>query len=156
MTANLNAIAAIIEAHEPNTVGPDGICTVGCTECDWTPGSPDSFSEHVARIIDTMGELPTCKTLSDGTKQWWLDGERHRTDGPAIEGADGYKEWWLDGELHRTDGPAVEYADGTKVWYVDDKRHRTDGPAIEWASGTKTWYLHGERLTEAEHAQRTA
>ena len=91
MTTNLNAIAAIIEAHEPNTVG--------CTGCDWTPGSPESFSEHVARIIvDTMGEQPTCKTLSDGSKQWWLDGKRHRTDGPAVEWADGSKQWWLDGK----------------------------------------------------------
>ena len=103
MTTNLNAIAAIIEAHEPNTVG--------CTECDWTPGMTDSFSEHVARsIIDTMGELPTCNTLPDGSKEW----------------------------------------------YVDDKLHRTDGPAVEWADGAKAWSLHGKRLTEAEHAKRTA
>ena len=134
MTEHISAIAAIIEAHEPNTVGPDGICTVGCTECDWTPGSPESFSEHVARIIvDTMGEQPTCKTLPDGTKEWRLDGELHRVDGSAVEYADGSKEWYLNGELHRVDGPAVEYADGGKAWY-----------------------LNGKRLTEAEHAQRTA
>ena len=139
MTTNLNAIAAIIEAHEPNTVG--------CTECDWTPGSSDSFSEHVARIIDTMGEQPTCKTLSDGSKVWFLNGELHRTDGPAVETPDGYKAWYVDGKRHRTDGPAFEAPDGGKEWYVDGVPHRTDGPAIEWASGAKEWYVDGERLT---------
>ena len=157
MTANLNAIAAIIEAHEPNTVGPDGICTVGCTECDWTPGSPESFSEHVARIIvDTMGEQPTCETLPDGTKVWFLNGKLHRTDGPAIEYADGGKEWWLDGRLHRVDSPAIECPDGSKAWWLNGELHRTDGPAIEYPDGSKEWWLHSEKVGEAEHAQRTA
>ena len=40
--------------------------------------------------------------------------------------ADGNKEWWLNGELHRTDGPAVEDADGTKVWYLNGKQ--VNGP----------------------------
>ena len=26
------------------------------------------------------------------------DGKRHRTDGPAYEGANGYKEWFVDGK----------------------------------------------------------
>jgi hypothetical protein len=47
-----------------------------------------------------------------------LNGNHHRTDGPAIEHADGDKEWWLNNQLHRTDGPAIEYADGNK-WFVD-------------------------------------
>ncbi len=29
----------------------------------------------------------------DGNKHWYLNGERHREDGPAIEWADGDK-WW--------------------------------------------------------------
>jgi len=62
----------------------------------------------------------------------------------------GTKEWWLNDELHRTDGPAVEYADGTKAWFLYDRQHRTDGPAVEFADGTKHWYLNGEELTETE------
>ena len=46
--------------------------------------------------------------------------------------------------------------DGTKMWRLHGKLHRTDGPAIEWADGSKQWYLNGKRLTEAEHAKRTA
>ena len=30
--------------------------------------------------------------------EWFLNGKRHRTDGPAAEWADGSKWWWLNGE----------------------------------------------------------
>ena len=62
-------------------------------------------------------------TDSYGTKRWYLDGERHRTVGPAIEYADGDKCWYLNGNLHRTDGPAVELANGDKEWYLNGKRY---------------------------------
>jgi hypothetical protein len=29
---------------------------------------------------------------------WYLNGWRHREDGPAVEWADGSKEWWLSGQ----------------------------------------------------------
>ena len=51
-----------------------------------------------------------------GTKCWWLNNERHRTDGPAIEFSNGDKWWYQNGKSHRTDGPAIEYADGQKRW----------------------------------------
>ena len=53
------------------------------------------------------------KVYADGTKYWYLNGKRHREDGPAVECADGHKEWYLNGKRHREDGPAVECADGT-------------------------------------------
>jgi hypothetical protein len=81
---------------------------------------------------------------ADGTKQWFLNGQWHRVDGPAWEAANGSKEWWLNGKQHRVDGPAWEGADGTKVWRLNGKRHRVDGPAVEWANGSKVWYLNGE------------
>ncbi|CAB4196751.1 hypothetical protein UFOVP1290_271 [uncultured Caudovirales phage] len=56
-----------------------------------------------------------------GNKYWYLEGELHREDGPAVEYPDGTKEWWLEGKLHREDGPAVEYPDGTKEWYLNYK-----------------------------------
>ncbi len=64
---------------------------------------------------------PTCTTYFNGTKQWFLNGLRHREDGPAVEGADGRKEWYLNGELHREDGPAVEGANGHKEWWLNGK-----------------------------------
>jgi hypothetical protein len=70
--------------------------------------------------------------------------------------ANGTKYWYLNGERHREDGPAIEYSDGGKSWFLNDKHHREDGPAIEWANGHKEWHLHGEELTEEEHRQRTS
>ena len=66
---------------------------------------------------------PECKTYSNGTK-----------------------EWWLDGNLHREDGPAIEYPTGHKQWYLNGKRHREDGPAIEWSNGAKEWFLNNEKI----------
>ena len=66
----------------------------------------------------------------------------------------GDKDWYLNGERHREDGPAVEWASGGKWWYLNGKRHREDGPAVEWASGSKEWYLNGEQLTETEFKNR--
>jgi len=37
------------------------------------------------------------KVYSDGTKVWYLYGQRHREDGPAIERGDGTKMWYLNG-----------------------------------------------------------
>ena len=62
----------------------------------------------------------------------------------------GSKFWYLNGKRHREDGPAVEYADGDKFWYLNGERHREDGPAFERADGSKFWYLNGTGYTEAE------
>ena len=54
----------------------------------------------------------------------------------------GSKSWYLNGNLHREDGPAVEYPDGSKQWYLNDEqvteeehRQRTqpicDGKTVE-------------------------
>jgi hypothetical protein len=34
--------------------------------------------------------------------------------------ASGNKSWYLNGQLHREDGPAIEYVDGHKSWYLDN------------------------------------
>jgi hypothetical protein len=47
-----------------------------------------------------------------GTKIWYLNGEHHREDGPAVEHIRGDMEWWQHNKLHRTDGPAIEWVDG--------------------------------------------
>ena len=63
--------------------------------------------------------------------------------------------WYLNGNLHREDGPAIEDHSGTKSWWIGGVFHREDGPAIEWSNGAKEWYLNGERVTEEEHRART-
>jgi hypothetical protein len=40
----------------------------------------------------------------------------------------GNKYWYLNGRRHRIDGPAVEYADGDKSWYLNDRGYTFD----EW------------------------
>ena len=66
----------------------------------------------------------------------------------------GTKEWFLNGNLHRKDGPAAEWANGAKFWFLNGKLHREDGPAAEWANGTKFWYIDDKQLTEAEFNSR--
>ena len=56
------------------------------------------------------------------------------------------KRWWLNGQLHRIDGPAIEYANSSRCWFQNGKCHRLDGPAIEWANGDKEWYINGKRI----------
>ena len=66
---------------------------------------------------------PVCKIGADGTRQWWLNDQRHRSDGPAIEDASGAKQWFWNDRIHREDGPAIIFADGTKQWWLNDKRY---------------------------------
>jgi len=60
------------------------------------------------------------------TKEQWLDYDYskvtfHRDSGPAIERADGTKAWFINGERHRDSGPAMEHADGYEAWYINSK-----------------------------------
>ena len=87
--------------------------------------------------------VPKMKEYSNGSKYWWLNGERHRTDGPAIEWYNGSKEWYLNGELHRTDGPAIEGSDGTKVWRLNDNE-------VTWFEV----YCHNLRTGDIQTAER--
>ena len=65
----------------------------------------------------------TVKVHGGGTKEWFLNGELHREDGPAFEGTYGSKYWYINGELHREDGPAIECANGDKYWYLNDVKY---------------------------------
>ena len=65
---------------------------------------------------------PVCKTLPDGTKRWFLNGKRHREEGPAYEHPDGTKAWYLNGKYHREGSPAVERPDGTKEWFLNGEK----------------------------------
>jgi hypothetical protein len=96
------------------------------------------------------------EVYSDESRDWYLNGKRHREDGPAVERPSGDKAWWLNGDRHREDGPAIEYASGYKAWYLNGKRHREDGPAIERSDGYKVWFINGKELTEQEHKAATS
>ena len=66
----------------------------------------------------------------------------------------GNKFWYLNGELHREDGPAMESLGGDKEWYIEGVLHREDGPAVEYANGYKEWWINGGELTEKEFLSR--
>ena len=66
---------------------------------------------------------PICEVDAIGTKHWYLNGQRHRIDGPAVDHSDGTKQWFLNGKQHRTDGPAAEYPNSTKFWCLNGKYH---------------------------------
>lgn len=75
-------------------------------------------------------EEPVLKVDMHGAKRWWLNGVRHRLDGPAVEYTDGTKFWYQNGKRHRIDGPAAEWTDGIKWWFVDDVKY---DDVYEWA-----------------------
>jgi hypothetical protein len=100
--------------------------------------------------LDYDQEMPlnfTGIVIRPNSKAWYVEGKRHRLDGPAIEWANGSKYWYVEGKWHRLDGPAIEWANGDKFWYVEGKQHRLDGPAIEYANGSKFWYVEDKYLT---------
>lgn len=58
-----------------------------------------------------------CAGGGQGCMEWFVEGIRHRADGPAVIHADGSREWWYRGELHREGGPARERIDGPNEWW---------------------------------------
>ena len=66
-------------------------------------------------------EIPSLEIKDEDKTYTWSDGRSY------IEGADGTKEWWLNGKRHRVDGPAIERADGGKEWYLNGERQKSIG-----------------------------
>ena len=79
----------------------------------------------------------------DGTQKWYLNGQFHREDGPAVIFPSGTQQWYKNGKLHREDGPALIHSDGSQFWYLNGYRHREDGPAVTRHDGRIEWYLNG-------------
>ena len=91
-------------------------------------------------------ELPAIEHI-DGSKEWLINGKRHRLDGPALDFKCGYKAWWVNKLRHReNDLPAVELADGTLEWWVNGKLHRENGPAVIRANGSEEWWVEGKQV----------
>jgi hypothetical protein len=65
----------------------------------------------------------------DGTREWWMNGERHREGGPAVEYSNGDYEWWVRGKLHREGGPALLHKNSLEEWRINGEYYRADGPA---------------------------
>jgi hypothetical protein len=81
----------------------------------------------------------------------WYDDKNllHRDDGPALlvkkEHDILVSYWYIHGQRHRIDGPAILWDDGAYCYYRNDELHRTDGPAVVW-EGFKKWFINGEKI----------
>jgi len=53
----------------------------------------DSDFEYLIFNIDEEERIE----YRNGTKYWYLNGKRHRTDGPAVEWANGDKSFYING-----------------------------------------------------------
>ena len=49
----------------------------------------------------------------------------------------GEKSWYLNGERHREDGPAVEWADGSMGWYLNDIEYTEADYKAEMATASE-------------------
>lgn len=84
-------------------------------------------TEYDTAIVDASGNVIGFYRKLIGV-ECWLDhsngnwtGNLHRADGPAVVRADGSREWWVRGQRHRIDGAAVEYADGVCEYWTNGK-----------------------------------
>lgn len=89
-----------------------------------------------------------CIQGDGASERWYVDGELHREDGPAIQWDSGDTEWYFQGRLHREDGPAVCSWTAGNFWYRHGVLHREDGPAIEYPSGARHWYRNGVQVSQ--------
>ena len=65
------------------------------------------------------------ETLKIGVIYYFKIGTRllHREDGPAVGWLYGEKKYYIDGQLHRLDGPAIENPfNGFKRWFYKGKQ----------------------------------
>ena len=97
--------------------------------------------------ISSLGE-DTCIRYSN------TEGKLHNLSGPAVL-PNGAKVWYVNGKRHRLDGPACEWKDGDREWFIDGKRHRLDGPAIQCDDGD-SWYVGGVWCKNFKDFQKAA
>src|ERR1700691_4587553 len=64
-----------------------------------------------------------------------------------LEYPNGILVYYVNGLRHREDGPAIIYSDGTLEYYLKGKNHREDGPAIIRKDGSKCWYINNINIT---------
>ena len=55
--------------------------------------------------------------ISEGYKEWRVNGELHREDGPAVEYPSGHKEWWLNGKQYTEEEFAlIQFMNGKNIY----------------------------------------
>jgi hypothetical protein len=63
------------------------------------------------------------KTIIGQYAEWRNEkGHLHRENGPAITGTNDYKAWYVNGKRHRLDGPAQIWRRNDVDWWVNDTK----------------------------------
>lgn len=116
---------------------------------EWVPGTGDPVAEVWANggLVHRDGDLPAKTRYDPETgiavrEEFWIEGQRHRTAGPArIErdrstGVSTLEEWFVRGQIERTgDLPTMTLRNahsGVVIYQeyrLDGELHRTTGPA---------------------------
>ena len=91
----------------------------------------------------------------NGYQEYWIDGNKlteEEFNSRSVKTIEHGHEIWrnLNGELHRTNGPAIILPNGTKEYYLNGKLHREDGPAVIYPDGKCLYYQNGKKLTNQE------
>ena len=63
----------------------------------------------------------------------------------------GVERWFLNGQRHRLDGPAIKDIHNNESWYIDDKLHRIGGAALSNNKGEKQYYCYGKSYSKIKH-----
>lgn len=102
------------------------------------------------------GDLPAIvEPGPQGRKTWYKSGYIHRDGGmPAIVVPGILQEWWINGKRHRVDGPAVANIYGLYEWWINGKRHRIGGPAVINKNKPDEWWENGVRMKETERKEK--
>ncbi len=78
-------------------------------------------------------------------------GRRHNTVGPSINHNNRTKMWFINGERHSEDGPAIITQIG-EIWYYNGVIHRFGGPAkTHYEYKTKEYYLYGIQYSREKY-----
>lgn len=80
--------------EEGASVTIQGPCTVLIRPLKGKKSSEETWQG----VKELVGVGPEYRKYPDGTEEWYLNGKRHRPDGPAIKVLDGCEEWWLNGK----------------------------------------------------------
>jgi len=83
--------------------------------------------------------------MNKSAQTFW-DNLRYR----IVTNEEGTTIYYLDGEIHRENGPAMIRKDGTVAWVKHGGFHRENGPAVTNSNGTAEYWLNDRHLTEAQ------
>ena len=93
------------------------------------------------------------KNWQDYHYEFWLDGLRHREDGPAYSNGAGHVEYWVRGQRHRKGGPAIINSNSletVKQWWEDGKFIRSESVLKTSESIKQIWREMGFNEEECE------